>query len=44
MFVADNQGDAELTAIRRLQVVGDTREATNMKEFKRVAGKVGERD
>ena len=44
IFVADNQGDEEQTAITRLRVIGQPKDATNMDDFKRVSGKKGERE
>lgn len=43
LFVKDNQGDCETTVINHIGVYGSTLDATNMKEFKRVAGEKGER-
>lgn len=42
IFVKDNQGDEETTRIDSLAIIGLPIASTNMGEFKRVAGKVGE--
>jgi len=42
IFVKDNLGGGDVTAISRIQFIGQTMSQTNMSEFKRVAGKVGE--
>jgi thioredoxin len=42
IFVKDNQGDEETTRIDNLIILGLPIASTNMGEFKRVAGKVGE--
>jgi len=42
VFIQDNIGDKEQTALSRLQFIGQTVSQTNMSEFKRVAGKAGE--
>lgn len=42
IFVKDNQSDEETTRIDKLVVLGLPIAATNMNEFKRVAGKAGE--
>ena len=42
LFVKDNQGGQDTTAIEHIAIYGETREAANMKDFKRVAGKAGE--
>ena len=44
LFVKSNQGDSETTAIKSLEMLGQPRESTNMKDFKRVSGTVGERE
>jgi thioredoxin len=41
-FVVDNQSDADTTRISMLKIFGSPINATNMGEFKRVAGKKGE--
>ena len=38
----DNQGGGEVTQIDYLSVIGTPIDTTNMKDFKRVAGKKGE--
>ena len=38
----DNQEGGEITQIDHLAVIGSPIDTTNMKEFKRVAGKKGE--
>lgn len=42
IFVENNQGGEPTTAIQRLRFIGQTQAATNMNEFKRVAGEKGE--
>ncbi|CAH1251879.1 thioredoxin-like protein 1 [Branchiostoma lanceolatum] len=42
IFVKDNQGDEETTVVNYLGFIGTPVTATNMTEFKRVAGKKGE--
>ena len=42
IFVANNQGDEETTVLKYLKLIGIPLIATNMNEFKRVAGKAGE--
>jgi len=42
VFVQSNQGGGDTTIIKRLRCVGVAIGATNMKEFKRVAGEKGE--
>jgi len=42
IFVENNQGGEPTTAIQRVRFVGQTQAATNMSEFKRVAGEKGE--
>lgn len=44
LFVADNQEDSETTVLSMLQLIGTPRDKTDMKEFKRVSGQVGERE
>jgi len=41
-FVVDNQGGEELTKCNYIKLIGCPCSATNMNEFKRVAGKAGE--
>ncbi len=43
-FIKDNQGGEDTTALRYLEVIGTPRDATDMKQFQRVAGKAGEAD
>eukprot|EP01135_Chromosphaera_perkinsii_P009807 Nk52_evm1s1906 gene=Nk52_evmTU1s1906 len=43
IFVKSNQGDEDVTRINTLHVYGSPLSATNMNEFKRVAGEKGER-
>ena len=38
----NNQGGEETSVIQQLQLFGELKEVANMKDFKRVAGKVGE--
>lgn len=42
LFVVDNQGGDELTVMNYIKFIGSPCGATNMNEFKRVAGKAGE--
>eukprot|EP00127_Corallochytrium_limacisporum_P003014 Clim_evm61s144 gene=Clim_evmTU61s144 len=42
LFIKDNQGGGDVTTMEELILLGQPAEATNMKEFKRVAGEVGE--
>jgi len=42
IFIKDNLGGGDVTALSRIQFIGQTMSQTNMNEFKRVAGKVGE--
>jgi len=42
IFIQDNQAGDEITQINYLQVIGSPMTATNMSDFKRVAGKAGE--
>ncbi|XP_052787127.1 thioredoxin-like protein 1 [Mya arenaria] len=42
LFVRDNQGGGEVTQLDHLGFIGSPVNATNMSEFKRVAGKKGE--
>jgi len=42
IFVEDNIGDKETTVIQRLRFIGSSLSATNMSDFKRVAGEKGE--
>ncbi|EDQ90743.1 uncharacterized protein MONBRDRAFT_18559 [Monosiga brevicollis MX1] len=42
IFIEDNQGGEDETAFSYLELIGSTRDATNMKDFKRVAGEAGE--
>jgi len=44
LFVEDNQEETETTVLSSLRIIGQTREATNMSDFKRVSGKAGESD
>ncbi|EGD83320.1 hypothetical protein PTSG_03928 [Salpingoeca rosetta] len=44
LFVVDNHGGEDTTAINYIELIGTPRDTTNMAEFKRVAGKPGERD
>jgi len=43
-FIKDNQGGEDSTVLRYLEIIGSPRDATDMKDFKRVAGKEGESD
>eukprot|EP00116_Pleurobrachia_bachei_P017157 sb/3477419/ len=42
IFVKDNQGDEETTVVSYIGLIGQSREKTDMNDFKRVAGKKGE--
>jgi len=42
LFFKDNQGDKEVTSLSKLQLIGMPMSATNMSDFKRVAGEAGE--
>lgn len=42
IFVVDNQGGDDITKITYLKLIGVPCDATNMNDFKRVAGKAGE--
>jgi len=42
LFMMNNQGDEETTVLKYLKVIGSPLDATNMKDFKRIAGKAGE--
>lgn len=44
LFIQDNHGGTDTTALRKLDIIGGLREASDMAEFKRVAGKAGEVD
>ena len=44
LFIEDNQEDTETTVLSSLRIIGQTREAVNMSDFKRVSGKAGESD
>jgi len=41
-FVVDNQGGNDVTTINYIKLIGVPCNATNMSDFKRVAGKAGE--
>lgn len=43
LFIKANQGDEETTVIHHLAFYGSPLDATNMSDFKRVAGERGER-
>jgi thioredoxin len=42
LFVVDNQGDTETTAIQRLYIIGRPAASMDMSSYKRVSGKKGE--
>jgi thioredoxin len=42
LFIRDNQAGEEVTVVDQLHIIGCPIDATNMKDFKRVAGKAGE--
>jgi len=42
IFVVDNQTEEEVTRIDSLNIIGMPMSATNMGDFKRIVGKVGE--
>merc|ERR1712032_670800 len=42
LFIRDNQEGEEVTVVDQLHIIGCPIDATNMKDFKRVAGKAGE--
>jgi len=42
IFVVNNQTEEEVTRIDSLNIIGMPTAATNMGDFKRIAGKVGE--
>jgi hypothetical protein len=42
LFMRDNQEGEEVTVVDQLHIIGCPIDATNMKDFKRVAGKAGE--
>lgn len=42
IFVKDNQGDEDTTVVSYIGLIGQSREKTDMNDFKRVAGKKGE--
>jgi thioredoxin len=41
-FIKDNQSGSDVTVIEYISLIGSPIDSTNMKDFKRVAGKVGE--
>jgi hypothetical protein len=42
VFVEDNQGGDDVSALTYFEFIGTPRDTTNMAEFKRVAGEKGE--
>lgn len=42
LFVVSNQAESETTTITQIEFIGSPLDTTNMADFKRVAGKVGE--